>query len=56
MYKLKQQTQLKESASKETQRSIKREELQLLIKTDSTKRLLIEKSHMYIGYKLLWTI
>lgn len=35
---------------------VKKEDLQILLVTDKEKRVEIEKSNVYIGYKLLWVI
>jgi len=35
---------------------IKKEDLQILLKTDKEKKSEIEKSFIYIGFKLFWII
>jgi hypothetical protein len=35
---------------------IKKDDLQILLKTDQEKKQEIEKSSIYIGYKLLWIV
>lgn len=36
--------------------SVRQEDMQLLLKTDKERKAEIEKSYIYIGYKLMWVM
>lgn len=60
MYKMMKQSKDLESFKRmrgtKTFTLVRKEDLLLLQKTDKEKKAEIERSHIYIGYKLLWII
>ena len=59
LYKMMRQAKDLEASRRKKSKSmsyVKKEDLQILMRTDKEKKSEIEKSHIYIGYKLLWVL